>query len=642
MFVLNFMEQKRLLLALVLSAVILIGWSYLFPPPPPTKNNANNANAQQQSAQTPAPETPAPTEAATNAQTDPSTTVVDDAPQRTLTISTPLYETRLDSRGAVATSWIIKTYRDPETKRERKLYSIASTKEREQQLQLIPQEANLPESLRGKPRTQPLQLSAGEAVLDVPLGSRNYRTGDIAGEGDAVLELKPGEERRVELKMTDPASGLDVTKALTFKADSYNVVLETRVTRNGQPLPNVKMAVGPNIGDQGTPHYTFYQVAPEAVAVGGEKTMRLTASEIAGNKENAEVNGEKVQRIGGQVDWASVGDTYFAMALVLPRPIEGLEYRTQKYEHVSDGNKEERHLITAHVPVPTDGAPTPLFVGPKDHYLLNSISEELSAAHGGRPVDLEELINYGWFSSISRPLARPILWSIKHLNQLTGSYGVAIILFTIIIYTLFFPLKWRSSKSMKKAQKLAPRMKELQEKIKGMKQNDPRLKELQMEQLRLMKEGNPLGGCLPLLIQMPFLFALYSAITISIDFRAASFLWMPDLSASDPIHLLPFLMAGSMVVLQLITPAPSADPLQRKMMAVVLPLMMLYMLWSAPSGLLVYWLVGNIVGFSQQLLINRLVKSEDDEEPPEKNRAETRPRKSGPTKKLSAARASQT
>jgi YidC/Oxa1 family membrane protein insertase len=117
---------------------------------------------------------------------------------------------------------------------------------------------------------------------------------------------------------------------------------------------------------------------------------------------------------------------------------------------------------------------------------------------------------------------------------------------------------------------------------------------------------------------------------------------MPDLSASDPIHLLPFLMAGSMIVLQLITPAPSADPLQRKMMAVVLPLMMLYMLWSAPSGLLVYWLVGNIVGFSQQMLINRLVKSEDDEEPPEKNRAETRPSKSGPTKKLSAARASQT
>jgi len=202
------------------------------------------------------------------------------------------------------------------------------------------------------------------------------------------------------------------------------------------------------------------------------------------------------------------------------------------------------------------------------------------------------------------------------------SYGIAIILFTIVIYSLFFPLKWRSSKSMKKAQKLAPKMKELQEKIKGMKQSDPRLKELQMEQLRLMREGNPLGGCLPLLIQMPFLFALYRAITISLDFRQASFLWIPDLSAAEPymIHMLPILMTGTMVVLQLVTPAPSADPVQRKMMAVGMPLFMLYILWSAPSGLVLYWLVGNIIGFAQQFLINHWTKSENDkvESPPAK------------------------
>jgi len=216
---------------------------------------------------------------------------------------------------------------------------------------------------------------------------------------------------------------------------------------------------------------------------------------------------------------------------------------------------------------------------------------------------------------MSRRLAVPILSAIKWLKKLTGSYGVAIILFTIVIYSLFFPLKWRSSKSMKKAQKLAPRMKALQEKIKGMKQNDPRLKELQVEQLRLMKEGNPLGGCLPLLIQMPFLFALYRSITISLDFRQASFLWLPDLSAQEPylIHILPILMAGTMIVLQLITPAPSADPLQRKMMAIGMPMFMLYILWRAPSGLLLYWLVGNIVGFAQQFVINKWTQSGPDE-----------------------------
>jgi YidC/Oxa1 family membrane protein insertase len=265
--------------------------------------------------------------------------------------------------------------------------------------------------------------------------------------------------------------------------------------------------------------------------------------------------------------------------------------------------------------VATDGSRNIIYVGPKDHYLLTEASQKISQTVG-RSVDLEGLIDYGWLSWLSRPLAVPILWCITELYRITGSYGVAIILFTIVIYSLFFPLKWRSSKSMKKAQKLAPRMKELQEKIKGLKQNDPRLKELQVEQLRLMKEGNPLGGCLPLLIQMPFLFALYRAITISLDFRQASFLWLPDLSAGDPYHILEILMAGTMIVLQLITPAPSADPLQRKMMAIGMPLFMLYVLWGAPSGLLLYWLVGNIVGFSQQFIINRLTQSEDDVQPP--------------------------
>jgi YidC/Oxa1 family membrane protein insertase len=224
------------------------------------------------------------------------------------------------------------------------------------------------------------------------------------------------------------------------------------------------------------------------------------------------------------------------------------------------------------------------------------------------------LIDYGFLGWLSRPIAIPLLQAITYLYHLTGSYGLAIILLTIFIYSLFFPLKWRSSKAMKQAAKLQPQMKELQEKMKGLKPNDPRLKELQMDQLRLMKEGNMLGGCLPLLIQFPFLFAIYRAITISLDFRQASFLWIPDLSAAEPyfIHILPILMTGTMVVLQLVTPTPAQDPLQKKMMAIGMPLFMLYILWTAPSGLVLYWLVGNIVGFSQQFLINRWTKSDEE------------------------------
>jgi YidC/Oxa1 family membrane protein insertase len=532
----------------------------------------------------------------------------------------------IDSQGAVAKSWIIKRNKDKDGE-GKPLYSIAGTKENPQPLQLVSQE--------GLSRGQaPLEISTGHADLDSLFVSRNF---DISGIGNEAtnphFDLKAGEQKSVELVMNEPTSGVEIWKKLTFNADSYTVKIEIKATRVGQPIPDTKITVGPNIGDQGVPRYTFYSIAPEGVvAVGDDSPVHLAASQIDQSKDSPHF-----KKIDGQVQWLGVGDTYFAMTLVLAKPAPSAEFRTEKYEPQVSGQKEDRYLITGYVPVPADGSPMYLFTGPKDHDQLQETGAQISKSLG-RQVDLGQLINYGWTRRVTQYLAIPILWSIKHINKLIGSYGLAIILFTIIIYTLFFPLKWRSSKSMKKAQKLAPRMKELQEKIKGMKQSDPRLKELQMEQLRLMKEGNPLGGCLPLLIQMPFLIALYVAITISIDFRQSSFLWIHDLSALDPTRILPILMAGSMLVLQLITPAPSADPLQRKMMAVVMPLMMLYILWSAPAGLLVYWLVGNLVGFGQQVLINRMLKSEDGEKPPPTEKGQTNSR---PQKKLSNARLTQ-
>ncbi|MBV9927759.1 MAG: membrane protein insertase YidC [Acidobacteria bacterium] len=616
------MDQKRLLIAFVLSAVILFGWTYLFPP---ATNEQQNANTSQQAAtgsQTPTPsQQPAPA----GAQPVIATPAAPDAvPQRTVTVSTPLYEIKFDSRGATAKSWVIKKNKEKDGG-GKPLRSASSTKDNPQPLELISQEG----LNRG---LAPLRIVTGHQDLDAALASRNFVVGGVeGGSPEAQLNLNPGEQKSVEFSLSEPGSNLEVIKRLTFDADHYAVRLETKVLQGGQPVPGAKIAIGPSLGDQGVQHYNFYSIAPEGIAaVGDASTQHLTAHV---DDKTAEVkdNGDKiqVQKFEPPTHWAGVGDTYFAMALVLPQPASGLEYQTIKPKQQVNG--QDRFLITAHIPVPTDGTPTYLFAGPKDHDQLQETSEFINKNISGQQVDLGQLINYGWTQRVTKPLAAPILWSINRLNKLTGSYGIAIILFTIIIYTLFFPLKWRSSKSMKKAQKLAPRMKELQEKIKGMKQNDPRLKDLQMEQLRLMKEGNPLGGCLPLLIQMPFLIALYVAITISIDFRQSSFLWIPDLSAAEPytIHILPLLMAGSMLVLQLITPSPSADPLQRKMMAVIMPMMMLYILWSAPAGLLVYWLVGNLVGFGQQVIINRMLKSKDDEEQPpqEKDRAGSRQKK---------------
>ena len=619
-------------MALVASAAVLILWNWFFPPPKPQPNaNANaNANVQQTASPSASPSVQAlatATATPVTAQAKATPAPSPDLPQRKLRIVTPLYEVTFDTHGAVATSWILKKVRRSDgTLKD--VHGASSTRDKLEPLELIP---TLPAGVTPEQFLHPFQIATGDPAIDGVLAGRNYRTpGSNAEAGDETVNVPDG-SKQIDFVIHDDATGLDATKRLTFFADKYVAQIELKLARNNQPMPEAKLVVGPSIGDRTIEQYSFYLLAPEGLAMVNGEVRRINSLEVHAEKRNSGVFSSLFEWLGlkspvakpanydpidGQVQWAGVDDTYFGMVAVPPRPTTGLEYRTVAYEHKSKGKAEQRFLTSAILPVPADGTKTLVYVGPKDHRLLAAASEEVKQL-GGPAVDLGEIINYGFLGSMRRFLARPILWSIDKLQRITGSYGIAIILFTIFIYSLFFPLKWQSSRKMKKAQKYAPRMKELQEKLKGMKQNDPRMKELQMEQLRLMKEANPLGGCLPLLIQMPFLFALYTAITISIDFRQASFLWIPDLSGPEPyflyfLRILPILFTGSMVVLQLLTPAPAADPMQRKMMAIGMPLFMLYILWSAPSGLLLYWLVGNIVGFLQQMIINKLTQ----EEPP--------------------------
>ena len=603
------MEQKRFLLAILLSGLILFGWQYFFASKEPVQNQNNEQNTQTVN-NTPSPEQSQnvqPNQPTVQPQVEPNK-AADNVPQRTLTVSTPLYDVKIDTHGALVTSWIIKKKNDASN---RPLYSIAGKKGSHPPLELVSQKG-----LEQQPREAPLKLLTADQSLNQTLDTRNYQIANLendSGSGDARIDIQGNETKSIDLVLRDQNSGVELTKRLIFSPNSYTVELKVDFKLKGQPVSDAKLAIGPSIGDQGVPQYTFYSVAPEGVAAikdGGDPARHLAASiyDLEG--------GSRKQRVDGAVEWASVSDTYFTMTAVLPQPMAGLEYHVPvKYENEVNGTKEDRHLMTAYVPVPTDGQSVLLYTGPKDHYLLENANREISE-RVGRPLNLAGLIDYGWFRSISYPLSLPILWAIRELHNLTGNYGVAIIIFTFIIYSLFFPLKWRSARAMKKTAKLQPQMKEIQEKMKGLKSDDPRLKELQMEQLRLMKEGNFLGGCLPILIQMPFFFALFRAITVSIDFRQAEFLYLQDLSAADPYHALPILMGASMLGLQLSTPMPTQEPAQRWMMAIMLPAMMLYMMWSAPAGLLLYWFCGNLIMFGQQMLINYLIKSKDEQEPP--------------------------
>src|ERR1043165_8745298 len=469
------MQQRRLLLALILSSAILFLWTFFYPAP---KNQP-----QQGATAAPSPTaTPTASQQAPVASSSPSTstpsTAINQAPQRTITVRTDLYVVKFDTRGAEPISWIIKKNRYSNTD----IYSVAGKKSERIPLQLIS-----PEGLNRQPRQVPFQLQTGDATLDSMLASSTYRVegANVSTSGDADLNLGAGEKKELTFVLED-ANGLQVRKTVAFDSDRYGTELSFSVKRGDTVVPQVKVTIGPSIGDQGVSHHTFYSVAPEGVAYAGDKLERHTAASINTSKGSPDH-----LVLNGAVDWAGVADTYFAMVAIPPQKVSGLEYRSVAYEHkpANGGTAEKRYLITALMPLPSDGSRTVVYAGPKDHYLLTNASRDISAAIN-RPVDLDGLIDYGYLGWISRPIAIPILQAITFLYKLTSSYGLAIILFTIVIYSLFFPLKWRSSKAMKKAQALAPRMKELQEKIKGMKQSDPRLKELQMEQLRLMRDGN--------------------------------------------------------------------------------------------------------------------------------------------------------
>jgi YidC/Oxa1 family membrane protein insertase len=601
-------NHSRFLMAAVLSLAVLFGWQYFFAPKP--VNNANNSNTavNANTAQ------PAPTAAPVvqQAQTPAAAPVPDTVPNRQITIKSPLYQVTLDSRGALAVSWIL--LKNVSSKGEKALYGDGSTGDNQKPLQLISEDAK-----NRTPRELPFRLSTSDPNIDSSVNDRNY---SISEAGDTI-DLQPGQEKQIDFKLTD-GSGLEVTKTFVFRADSYLSDLGVKLSRNGQPVPNTRLAIGASIGDQSIAKHNFYHIESEAVGRVEGKVQRYPGASFTYTNNQASL------AFNGAVDWAGTGDTYFAQAAILPSQLSGLEYHSIKYDVPTEGYydgiiawvtrkqsfSQTRHLVSVNVPINTDGTPTKIYTGSKDFFTLREYNASLTEGMG-RDVDFANLINYGWVSFLARPLSVPILYSLHFIYTLVHNYGVAIIIFTLLFYSLLFPLRWSQSKSFKKAASNAPAMKEIQDRLKdlqkkGVPADDPRMRALQMEQLKMTKNALPLGGCLPMLLQFPLLIALYVAVTISLDFRQATFLWLPDLSAGDPFHILEFSFAISMGLSMKFTPtAPTVTPeqqMQQKMMTYFMPVMMLWVMWAAPSGLLLYWFSGNIVSFVQQMIINRMNK----------------------------------
>ncbi len=605
--------QFRFLLAAILSMVVLFGWGYLFPPPKPDPNAANSNTAQVNSNTA----TPAAAETAQQQPAPPPVNQTPDSlPNKEITIKTPLYQVKLDSKGAVATSWILVKNVSPEDKEGKPLFADGSSGENTKPLELVS-----PEGLKREPREVPFRLSTGDPNLDVFLNQRNYQI----SVNQENIELSGDQTQQIDYVLRDEANGLEVTKTFIFRADSYLTDLQVKLTRNGQTVPNTKLLIGASIGDQGINHYNFYQVEPEGVTTIDGKNQRFYSSYIVDGKDQGQTG------VPGNVDWAGIGDTYFAMAAIPAQPAAGLEYHASKYEveinPVYTGifgwimrnpeTKQVRHLLTAYVPITADGSTTRIYTGTKDYFVLSQYNKTLTETVG-RTIDIEDFINYGFFSFLAKPLSVPITYALNFLYNFTHNYGGSIIIFTFLFYSLLFPLRWYQSKSFKKSAANAPKMKELQDKMKAMQKkgipkDDPQMRELQMQQLKMTKDALPIGGCLPMLLQFPFLIAVYITVSISLGFRQASFLWLPDLSAGDPYHLLEFGFAFSMILAMKFSPTAAPvtpeQKMQQKMMTYLMPVMMLFIMWSAPAGLLLYWFFGNIISFVQQLVINHFNKT---------------------------------
>ncbi len=589
--------EKRLLAAILLSMGILFGWQYFMrtfypqkPPAPPATQTA-----------VPSPE-PAPVTAPVVSTTGSSTAPVDPAaaagvaavaePERTVTVQTTHWTARFTNRGAVPVSWVLTAGPD-----DKPIQSSDGTA-----LELIPE-------VGVREVGAPLRLGVpGDDAATARFNSSTYRVELKDGNG-AVVQLPADEpivvadDQTIELAFTlvDAATHQTLTKRFTIVGGLFDLGLVVE----GSPVPpSMAVVVGPRIGDQTIRTEGTYAYSPPLAAIGGEdgKAKYVHGGEVASGGNHT---------VESVPHWAGITDNYFAMAVAATNESRSPSVVSNVKLKYDEKDTKEHDFLSVSIPV-SNGKLMRVFVGPKDPHVFDAVNARAKTELGAA-IDLSGLINYGWFGFLVRPIIPIIDWALQLTNRLTGNYGWSIIVVTAIFNLLFFPLRYKSSVSMKRAAKLQPRMKDLQERMKKVKPTDPAFKELQSEQFALMKEGNPLGGCLPLLLQFPFFWAFFVYFTTSFVVRKQPWVgWVHDLTAPDPHYVLPVLMCAAQIGSMLVMPMPNSDDpvmkMQRRLMTWVMPIVFTYFFFvAAPSGLMLYWMTLNLAGIGIQFAINKMM-----------------------------------
>lgn len=539
------MEIRRILLAFALSALVLILWPKLFPPPqqpaapaPPVAT----ATAAPAAEATSPPGTPAaPVAVAPAPAPAPPVAVepVQAAAEETVVVEKPLYTARLTNRGGALVSFTLVEHRDA----------------RKEPLELVRKGDGFP----GKT----LVLAAPDPFL-----------GRAAAALFAVEREEKGEETLVRFRYRE-ADGNGVVRTYRFGA-GYVVALTAE--REGPATGPVGLVLGPSLGAP-----TADELKASFTKPGGTVVLRPDGKTDIRAKDGL----KEPLPIGSGARAVGIEDNYF-LAVFLPGPEATATLRPVTVKTPSGEEEKESEVVLS----AAGSLATEAFLGPKEPELLDTV----------RP-GMGRLVDYGWFTVV----AKPLLWILRWIHGFAPNWGVAIILITVLIKIVLFPLTYKQLVSMKRMSELQPKIETIRAKWSTKLKSDPeaRLK-MNEELMGLYKtEGvNPAGGCVPLLLQMPILFAFYQMLAKAIELRHAPFaLWVQDLSAKDPYYVLPILMTVTMWLQQQMTPS-TADATQKKILA-VMPFIFGFMFKDLPSGLTLYWLVQNVLTIVQQLLLNR-------------------------------------
>ena len=584
----NLDQEKRVMLAFVLSIVMLILYRvYFVKEPRPEPNKTPPAAATTHPGQTGAP--PAATTSAPVAPSAPAAPValpvMHGAKAEEIVVENNLYRVTFSTVGAVVRSWVLKDYPKGE------------------QIDTI--DSHACESLGF-----PLSLNVADASLTSQVNQAIYVAKAYSGK-DSHSGQEPAELQGntfsppVNLTFTYSDGKIQVKKEFSFSS-WYSVKTAVSVFDGQHYLP-LEVAWPGGFGDQSLPPSVAAMVERGVYETADDPKVRevtLTPSFLGRffSGGSASSGNEMRQDVSAPLVFAGLEDRFFA-GIFLPISPESKARITREVWTPPGWQGEEKDKPKPlAVRLGTSTAKPEefrLFIAPKDLGVLRAMNPPL-----------DTLVDFGWFSIVAKPLFIVLHYIYDHWVH---NYGWAIVLITLIINLLMFPLKMKSLKSAQEMQRVSPVIKGIQDKYKQYKFNDPRKQKMNEEIMKVYSEHhiNPLGGCLPMAVQLPFLYGFYRVLDLSIELRHAPWIfWLKDLAAPDPLYILPIIMVISMFVLQKMTPTPTVDPSQQRMM-MIMPLMVGFMFFRLASGLNLYYATSNLVGLAQQVYINRKIRAQN-------------------------------